>query len=220
MMKKIITIFLAILIIITNITANVSAETINDNHFDYLFFDRYIELYQSPEDMVSYTELFYHNAYESLTDDSVDWVLVRAYSYKDAFTNHLKYCTIIGDRVLIKSYSAAPFPMEYAIYDVNSDTFYDISEVDINSYNDLHECLVALEIGLPIGDVDYDGKLTIIDSTEIQRCIACISEFKESDIIKADIISKDNLKYISDFDRDGERTVLDATAIQMKLAKK
>ncbi|MDO4748813.1 MAG: dockerin type I domain-containing protein, partial [Eubacteriales bacterium] len=102
---------------------------------------------------------------------------------------------------------------------IRENTFIDISEVDIKNYNGLQECLEVLEIGLPIGDVDYDGELTIVDATEIQRVMANLSAFKESDIIKADILSEDKLVFISDFNRDGERTILDATAIQMKLAK-
>lgn len=218
-MKKTVTIISTVLIFVLSIIIPVSAEDIYDNPFGYLFLDEYIKQYEPLADMLSYTELFYHKKYEKFSTDNIDWVLVRAYSYKDDFTNHLKYGAVIGDRVLIKSGYTAPFPMEYAIYDVNSNIFYDISEIDLKYYNGLEDCLDSLGVGLAIGDTDFDGKLTVLDSTEIQLVIAGLSEFEDFDVIKAEFLSEEKLVYISDIDRDGYRSVMDATAIQLKLAK-
>ena len=58
-----------------------------------------------------------------------------------------------------------------------------------------------------LGDSDLDGKVTIIDATVIQRCLA-------------KLISEDELnKACADVDGDTKLSILDATNIQRYLAK-
>lgn len=58
-----------------------------------------------------------------------------------------------------------------------------------------------------IGDVDGDGKVTIIDATHIQRHIAQLATISEDRIICADT------------DKDGRITIIDATMIQRFIAQ-
>ena len=58
-----------------------------------------------------------------------------------------------------------------------------------------------------LGDVDSDGKITILDATQIQRHLAKLSS-----------ISEDRL-HCADTDKDGTISILDATVIQRFLAK-
>lgn len=57
------------------------------------------------------------------------------------------------------------------------------------------------------GDVNLDRNVDILDATEIQRCLAKITEFSQ--------LSKD----LADVDADGHPTVADATMIQRKVAQ-
>ncbi len=57
-----------------------------------------------------------------------------------------------------------------------------------------------------MGDVDFDGELTILDVTAIQRYLADLDKFS------------DYQKKIGDYDADGEVTILDCTKIQRVLA--
>ena len=56
------------------------------------------------------------------------------------------------------------------------------------------------------GDVDGDGKVTILDGTHIQRYLADIEEFDKVQ------------KAVADYDGDGMITIIDCTAIQLMLA--
>ncbi len=58
-----------------------------------------------------------------------------------------------------------------------------------------------------LGDIDGDGKVTILDATSIQRHLAEIA-----------MITDDRLVY-ADTDKDGKTTILDATQIQRLLAE-
>ena len=62
------------------------------------------------------------------------------------------------------------------------------------------------DIRLIMGDVDFDGELTILDVTAIQRYLADLDKFS------------DYQKKIGDYDADGEVTILDCTKIQRVLA--
>ena len=59
-----------------------------------------------------------------------------------------------------------------------------------------------------LGDVDNSGEITILDVTAIQRMLAKISTFTDSQIEAGDT------------NKDGEVDILDATTIQRLLAKK
>ena len=219
-MKRVVSVILAIISIsLCSIVPVYANDVYYDNLFGFLYVDEYLKQYEPYAGIMYYTEEYYHKTIEDENTENIDWALVSAYSFKDDFSDDLSYYAVIEDRVLIKRYYTDPFLMEYAVYDVAKNSFIEISDVNVNNYSGLMECLEALRIGLPIGDVHADGKLTVLDATEIQRVMAQLSEFHENDTIKAEALSKEELKYISDFNRDGVRSILDATAIQRKLAK-
>lgn len=58
-----------------------------------------------------------------------------------------------------------------------------------------------------IGDVDFDGKLSVIDATHIQRYLALLEDFT------------DEQKAVADFDKDGALSVMDATCVQISLVQ-
>ncbi len=58
---------------------------------------------------------------------------------------------------------------------------------------------------LNYGDVDYSGKVSIMDVTYIQRYLACIDQFTEDQ------------KLLADYDHDDVVTIFDATSIQLML---
>lgn len=64
----------------------------------------------------------------------------------------------------------------------------------------------TIQQGLGVGDVNYDGHITISDATEIQKYIARLTTFTDEQI------------QFSDFNFDGDVNISDATAIQRYLA--
>lgn len=57
-----------------------------------------------------------------------------------------------------------------------------------------------------IGDVDFDGEISIVDATFIQRYLASLYHFTKHQVFAGDV------------DGDGDTTILDATNIQRELA--
>lgn len=80
--------------------------------------------------------------------------------------------------------------------------------------NNLH----LLQSAKLIGDVDADKQLTVLDATKIQKVMAQLEEFDESNDISKHVDFGGDLDYISDFDHDGKTTILDAAEIQLVLA--
>ncbi|MBR2715964.1 MAG: hypothetical protein IKB73_07160 [Ruminococcus sp.] len=185
-----------------------------------LFEDRFLECYSDNYDGRKrynhyYEEIFYH--YDS--DGEMDWVLIDECPFEK---KPFMYSAMYKDRILSNG-GYYPFSFRYGVYDVNEDKFYNIFEngFDFSKFEGLDEALTAYEPGVPHGDVDYDGILTVMDATFIQRALVGLDEFNvldDMDYIPELWYQNDKPEYMSDFDRDGERTVMDATAIQMKLA--
>lgn len=108
-------------------------------------------------------------------------------------------------KVFLTTGDAEPFGTEFAVYDAEKDDFVFMDE-DLSSYIDLEETMVELGIAYPIGDADYDRKLTISDATIIQRYLAGLYNKKIDEF----------LCYVDD---DDEISILDVTRIQRYLAK-
>ena len=211
-MKKIISLLLICTFIITIATMPASANILeNDGHlYEEKFVSRYLPNEKEP--YYAYDELFVHtNEYEE-----VDWVLVSA-SKLSGTDFYMKQ--VIGDWVLVSSFTWLPFNFNYAVYDVKSETFVKLNEECLSVYEDLELVMNLLPKAKLIGDTDGDKSLSILDATNIQRAIAQLCEFDSNDDLTSYFDYGGNLNYISDFDRDGETTIFDATAIQRKLAK-
>lgn len=80
----------------------------------------------------------------------------------------------------------------------------------IKSYNNSNTSILEQEI-TPVlhlvGDVDKDGKVSIMDATIIQRHIAQLTSISEERIVCADT------------DKDGKISIVDATMIQRFIAQ-
>lgn len=57
-----------------------------------------------------------------------------------------------------------------------------------------------------LGDVNKDGVVNVLDTTEIQRYVACLDDFT------------DNQKFVADANADGRISILDATEVQRYVA--
>ena len=169
-----------------------------------------------------YSETHYHYVNENNSSASVSWTLIKCGTDIGENPDGNAYATyaVVGEVLIYVQYLYEPFKTGYAIYDVEKDKFIDLFDVALDEYEGLREYLFTAEIGKPIGDVDGDKVLTIIDATNIQMCLAGVSEFSSWDIYgrKYSWIGGKSIQYLSDVDQDGERTIMDATAIQLKLA--
>ncbi len=214
-MKRIVSLILTFVLLLYVAVVPAFAEIPNS---EYLYKDRFIEYYNLGEEsfqkLISYSESYYHID-ENSPSEEVDWVLI--YAYTDMVMEASCWMILDDKRVVAQDNMNYPFTFRYGVYDVKEDIFYAIDNyTDFSKFKGLEE-YVNDHIGRLIGDVDEDNVLSVLDATFIQRAIAGLYEFSNSDYVGG---TGCPVEYISDFDRDGERSVMDATAIQVKLAKK
>lgn len=162
-------------------------------------------------------EYFYKEEYE-YADQEANWVLINASAgqYIDE-----KVYGVFGNRVLISEVKSEPFGLYWGVFNANTYEFVDLVYAwkDEETFPNLHETFEMLKLGIPIGDMDRDKELTVIDATHIQKCMAQLESYPDDDILAPKYRGVNGyLKYISDFDHDNERTIIDATAIQRHLA--
>lgn len=180
-------------------------------------------------DKSSYT---YRDLYVHRTDGAVDWALV----YANAGAVNTPSHAVFGEMVAWNYMSFSPFSMGYGVYDPASGVFYDLVDAWEMRFEGLHELTNSgylQRLLLPedssesghmtmfyrIGDADGDGELSIFDATRIQRCLAELMSFSESDTLDGFSRRGYDLRYISDYNRDGVRSILDVTKIQRRLAE-
>lgn len=108
-----------------------------------------------------------------------------------------------GDVAISKKNIYEPFETPFCVYDEGKDLFIDLAYVDFDYYDGLQEYVVSLGPCVYIGDADYDGIVSVVDATKIQRVQAKLSYSNDVTIM--------------DYNRDGCADVMDATAIQIKL---
>lgn len=115
----------------------------------------------------------------------------------------------IGNSVVVsgESYSST-FKTGYGLYDYAEEKFVDLQKIQDSheQYENLEKNLLDCGAAMPVADTDNDGKVTIMDVTNIQCSLA-----------KLDHV--DIRFYKGDMDKDGDITVFDATIIQQLLAK-
>lgn len=227
-MKRIISFLLAFSMIICCCSFAVFAEDNIDkaDKTEYLFKEKMIEWFINrytsyfpginreliENEILSYDEIYFHYTDEANT--TYDWVLLKVDSLEPPWYG--KEGLNIGSRA-VYTYGMELFRYGYGIYDAKADTFFSISEYE--QFDGLEEAVEELELGTALGDVDFDGKLTVLDATHIQKILVQI-EIREMYSQDDDIINNgtSNPYFIADFDQDGYRTVLDATGIQKYLA--
>lgn len=175
----------------------------------YLYQARFEELYGSGYDWFDYRELYYHTDKNGKTD----WALI--YAFIPA-AEPIELVTIVGNRVLRPGTKYMPFSARYGIYDVMEDKFIDAGSAAAENYVGFLKVFDKIDDGSLIGDLDRDGKLTIIDATIIQRCETGIRDYPDDDVFSL-TFEWGKARYYSDFDRDGKRSILDVTRLQRYL---
>ena len=182
----------------------------NDTQSDSanLFEDKVKELYPF---LYNYSELYYH----SDNNGDVDWVLITG---EEAAVFPEPLYQVIGNRVIIEEQQTAPFGFGMAVYNVAQNTVSPIYDGMLSQYDGLEEAFNEYGCGKLIGDVDGDGSISILDATVIQRCLASLRDYPDSDVIQPFGDVESALKYYSDYNRNGERDIIDATCIQRHLA--
>ncbi|MBE6824216.1 MAG: hypothetical protein E7513_02600 [Ruminococcaceae bacterium] len=216
-MKRIISIFLVVLMLFSVATVSAFAQTTITPDPNNLFEEILLEKYSKNivPSIYEYRELEYHYNEQG----EIDWALVYAI-YDVQFGPDFCYAIACG-RVWTNIDLYGP---QYAVYDVEKQSLEFVFSADWSKYDGLREAVDRADIGRPIGDANYNRKLEITDATFIQRVLAELENgFHPYDFIDGDMyhifMSDENIKYFSDFNRDGDRNILDATAIQMHLAQ-
>lgn len=127
----------------------------------------------------------------------------------------------VFDDYILTSSSGMPNEFGYYFYDLVEDKFYMFHEAWELGLVDMEELKAESTINISIlGDIDWDGNLTIMDATEIQRVLANITELEDDYFfIFASCEYGPAIEHIADSDCDGNITILDSTSIQMKLAQ-
>lgn len=135
-------------------------------------------------------------------DDGMDYAIIYARTLIGA--DQMTYLDL-GTSYLYNPQIYDPLYYGYALYDIENDEFIPIENALNGDYPFIYECIEEFKIGIPYGDADKDGEITVLDATEIQRFCAGLTN-KE-------------LKRDCDINRDNEVNILDATDIQKKLAQ-
>lgn len=237
-MKKLLAVILSVAILTCVFAVPVSA--VDDNgKSNYLFMDKYYASFgyeicdycendamTDAEKEQYYKELFYH--YDENRD--VDWVFV--FGRTNAVQPMIGYYQI-GNRLIYNLNQSIPFSLGYGIYDVADDKFYDITKVwkdekykgAVDLFDDVCEQgFVDYKTSLKIGDMNYDGFITVSDATYLQRCLAGLEDYPVTPELQLFIDQKvgmDPKGYktfdINDFydvNTDGTVSIGDATKLQ------
>lgn len=217
-MKKLISIILVFLMLLSVAVMPAFAETTVTPDPNNIFEDKFIQKFRNnineQPDIYEYKELEYHYNEQG----EIDWAFVSAKFF--GYYEVSMVCAVACGRVWEPIDYNGPW---HFVYDVKTEKFEFVFKADWNKYEGIREAVAKEEIGRPIGDANYNGKLDIMDATRIQLVLAGLHNFVwYSDIYTVYVdgvyMNDENLKYVCDMDRDGERTILDATAIQLKLA--
>lgn len=162
-----------------------------------------------------YEELYYHER-----NGATDWALVHG---KGSWNVCWCVYSVLGDRILTSGEGDLPFTFDYGVYDVQQEQFIPIEEAYASGhYPDLPAVMEALRIGRLRGDMDADGKLTIKDATELQRCLAELRDYPADNTFSGMQLSAPGQPYstviFSDTDGNGATEIGDVTELQRILA--
>lgn len=215
-MKKLLSLITAAVLTVTAFSQTAYASGNSPKYYDS--FCKKYSWNSDYSDVASYSELYTH--YNAGQEE--DWVLVYA---RTNMVSPTETYAVLGDRVFYQSSVYIPFSFGYAVYDVRQDKFYDFVNFmtgetlsSKNRFKDIETVTESLNLGVEIGDMNRDGKLSVKDATEVQKCVAGITDFPVDDDLTVYEPKNEVLLYVSDINRDGQRNISDATAIQRKAA--
>ena len=175
-MKKLVSLLLVAIMVLSVTSVSAFAENTEEKQFqfkdkfeEYIWYPEYDpELHEYKQEcFYDYDELYYHKNAQS---GEIDWVLISVIVATPPLPWEKVEIMQVGER-FIKWWTpgAADFPYGYIIYDVETDSFFSIDRVDLDNYDGFVEAFEELNLGCPLGDVDMDGCVTILDATEVQR---------------------------------------------------
>lgn len=147
-----------------------------------------------------YNELYYHEI-----DGVKDWILVYArYDMIEPEEMIVLKVGGIGNRIIISQTQKSPFITGYAVYNIEENEYYDLSELkdDYSKYENLKETLEDLNIGLLNGDINNDGFVDILDAVDIQKL--CVDKINLNEIPEE----------VLDINNDNKTDILDAVMLQ------
>lgn len=218
-MKKLVSLLLVAVMVLSVGMVTTFAENREEKQF--LYKDKFEEYIRVPEYdpqlhseygdyyYYDYDELYYH---ENDTSGETDWALIKAFTNLEPNPWEVVRVKQIGNRLLKWLYPGiGVLPYGYAVYDVVNDKCYDMESIrNPEDFEGLDVAFEELKLGLPLGDVDMDSTVSVLDATEIQRYMA--------QLIEVPYGYYSYIPALGDVDGDGEMTILDATALQQMLA--
>lgn len=146
-----------------------------------------------------------------------DYALVRIHAvYGIPNTNVLSVC---GGYVVDSTYGR-PNPLQYYVYTPKDDKIYTLNEAYDAGIENIDRVFTDYGLGRLIGDLDYDGELTILDATRMQ--LALVGKGfslprNEDGVYDESSEPKGWIPNIADFDFSNRLNILDVIAIQNKL---
>lgn len=222
-MKKIISILLAVVILLSFMSVTASA---TQNKYGYIplktdnmyleRFKEYNELYED-EFYYDYREFCYYSGEEN---EEPEWVLIECCILPEPWER--RHGALVGDRVLYTSAGPGLTKSDTGllVYIPKTDTFIDLVNSNMAQITGLCPDFVKVieenKFGQELGDVNDDYRVDILDATHMQFALAHRYEYPVWGVFTR--LSEDAFS-MGDFDKDGDFTVLDATAIQMKIAQ-
>lgn len=196
-------------------------EDVSVRKIGWSYEEKFVDKYVPDSKKYSYQELYHHYENNNYMGMDPDWTLAKASSgdTTDSDIRYLKY----DDFVLTSKESNSAFTMGYAVFDASyydgdnqGHCFYDLVkdyELIKDRAESFEDILRELDGAIKIGDCDFDGELSVFDSTAIQRVIAKIEATEK-------YTDERGLEfYFEDIDSDGEVSILDATMIQCFVAQ-
>ena len=162
---------------------------------------KYIDTYSPDFKEYTYKELkTWYN-----TDHTPQYVIIKAH---DTMGATAEIWFRLGDSVVYSPMIYSDFECQYGLYDYAQDKFIELQELKDTPtlYTNLEKNLLDCGVAKPMADSDGDGRVTIMDATNIQHYLA-----------------KLDYNYINyfqgDMDNDGKLSLIDATMIQKLVAK-
>lgn len=217
-MKKIVSLLLVAILVVSIATFSAFANDRIEELGDEISFcqQKLFELYPATKN--AYDEGMLH--YEEIgmldvdSDDAFDFLLI---STALPIVSDALDSMVLGDRYIAQNCIYYPFRFTYAFFDIEKTEFVPLTENILGEYPLMDYYFDEYKIGVPFGDADNNGKLSVLDATYIQRVVAKLDDFCEGENLGYYNLPTD---FRSDINFDNEVDILDATCIQLILAKK
>ena len=166
-------------------------------------------------------EIYYREMFEcfsegktSADEPKLDYALI---CFRGNLVTSMPVATVYGDYVLNATMGYTPFTYGYCIYIPETQEVLSLTDAYDRGIEGIEKVFTEAKVGRLMGDMDNDRKLTIKDTTYIQKIVAGFEDYSDIEIYAAEF--DDELPCsIADFNRDGERNIKDATDLQKYLA--